>query len=367
MPLLSPRLARASAAALPVTKTPIFFWRTQAGDKVLAVNGILTNDLATIDEVAALFRFAPGQELKLDVASGDAMPFVVRLQFPAASSSNSTLDEEKAHDLKPAVEAMPKAPEAASPKAPEAASWGMTLVLKEYLDLLYQFPDGLYQQTLTRELGACCDAKPDRFCYIGFEEGTEAGTVLVHVNVRPPAANDQDERSAMDLSHAIGEQVEDASSPLSRGVITRKILHVGLHLPLKKLGDDIVPKVTPRDNEEDDSVQSLHSMIDYVRKTVSQREGTALDNSKSTRILSPGGQVYESNDLPKRSEKAEKPGRVSSSRCSLTAILLYGIAPMVLVALIPSSLRVCLAAGIERRKNSCRLCISRCSRMRCRP
>ena len=47
-----------------------------------------------------------------------------------------------------------------------------------------------------------------------------------------------EQRSAMDLSHAIGAQVEDTSSDLFKGVVTRKTLHVGLHVPLKKLEDD---------------------------------------------------------------------------------------------------------------------------------
>jgi len=281
-----------------------------------------------INEIAAILRFTPGAELKLDVASGDAMPFVVQLKLPGGSSKSNLNEEEEEEE--PDVQALPK--------APEAASWGMTLVLKEYLDLLYQFPDGLYQQTLARELGACSRARPDRFCYIGCEEGAEPGTVLVHINVRPAAADDKDERSAMDLSHAIGEQVEDGSSLLSKGVITRKILHVGLHLPLKNVGDEIVvPRETSHDTKTDEIAKSLHCMIEHVRKTVPQRDGSPAYNkpsesSAATNAWSPGGQVY--SNMSMRSEKMEKPGKVSSSRCAVMSICVWTRYLMLWLALI---------------------------------
>ena len=78
--------------------------------------------------------------------------------------------------------------------AGDVASWGMTLVIKDHIDLLHQFPDGVYHQTLTRDLSSCVKTSPLRFTYVGCEEGAEAGTVLVHVNVRPPASvDDQDQ------------------------------------------------------------------------------------------------------------------------------------------------------------------------------
>jgi len=80
------------------------------------------------------------------------------------------------------------------------ASWGMTLVINDHIDLLHQFPDGVYQQTLTRELGSCVKASPLRFIYVGCEEGAEAGTVLVHVNVRPPASIEDEDQVRAQLA-----------------------------------------------------------------------------------------------------------------------------------------------------------------------
>jgi hypothetical protein len=75
----------------------------------------------------------------------------------------------------------------------------MTLVIKDHIDLLEQFPDSVYQQTLTHELAFAVKASQHRFTYVGCEEGAEPGTVLVHVNVRPPISA-QDEDQVRDLT-----------------------------------------------------------------------------------------------------------------------------------------------------------------------
>jgi len=50
----------------------------QPGDKLLAINGLTAREL-TMDEIFRLLQHAD-TELKLDVARGDAMPFVCRLR-----------------------------------------------------------------------------------------------------------------------------------------------------------------------------------------------------------------------------------------------------------------------------------------------
>ena len=244
------------------------------------------------------------------------MPFIVRLSMPSMKHPESPQK----------VEAQGEDVADPSPTDDQAsAAWGMTLVLKEHIDLLYEFPDGLYQHTLVRELGASAGASSDRFAYVGCEEGAEPGTVLVHVNIRPATTNDVDQRSAVDLSHAIGAQVEDTSSMLFKGVITRKVLHVGLHLPLKKLADEHEPPMqkqneAPQVKDENDVGQSLSSMIHHVKQMMSPRtlksDGCVQTSVPgSSKILSPGGQLYTGDDLASRSQKQDdENGKVSFSR-----------------------------------------------------
>lgn len=96
----------------------------------------------------------------------------------------------------------------------------------------------------------------------------------------------------MDLSHAIGAQVEDTSSDLFKGVVTRKTLHVGLHVPLKKL-DPLERKSLSsagcaeqmRDASVSDSAdsvgESLSNMIKQVRRIMSPRTEDIAHNTGS--------------------------------------------------------------------------------------
>lgn len=124
---------------------------------------------------------------------------------------------------------------------------------------------------------ACVGAMPTRFSYVGCEEGADSSTTLVHINIIPPEVTDDDLRSAEDLvtfkfhsykimsickphvasiqslcllcgfvllpkcahmhlqAHGIGTQIQIPESKVSKGVITQKIQHLGLHQPLKKI------------------------------------------------------------------------------------------------------------------------------------
>mmetsp|Transcript_68351 Transcript_68351/g.110977 ORF Transcript_68351/g.110977 Transcript_68351/m.110977 type:complete len:543 (-) Transcript_68351:86-1714(-) len=136
---------------------------------------------------------------------------------------------------------------------------------------------------------------------------------------------DADVRTAMDLSHAIGAQVENSSSALSKGVTTRKTLHVGLHLPLKKLAEDSQSPSkmlnSSRFADEDylDVALELSSMINRVKQMVSPRTIFELPSkpmnlrAAPTRMLSPGGGVYDSDAILKTSHY---PTDVSTARVS---------------------------------------------------
>jgi hypothetical protein len=99
------------------------------------------------------------------------------------------------------------------------------------------------------------------------------------------------QRRAMDLAHAIGAQVEDTSSDLFKGVVTRKTLHVGLHVPLKKL--DPLERKSPssagraeplRDASVSDTAdvgESLSNMIKQVRCIMSPRTEVDAHNTAS--------------------------------------------------------------------------------------
>ena len=100
----------------------------QEDDKLLAVNGELTKDI-TLNQVDSIFD--SDGPYKLNVARGDAMPFVVYLPPPyTRPNMPSNLEQ--------------------SPEETQGTSWGMTLVLKEHIDLLHRLPDGLYTEQLTR-------------------------------------------------------------------------------------------------------------------------------------------------------------------------------------------------------------------------
>ena len=291
----------------------------QEDDKLLAVNGELTKDI-TLNQVDSIFD--SDGPYKLNVARGDAMPFVVHLP-PPYTRPNMPSNLEK------------------SLEETQGTSWGMTLVLKEHIDLLHRLPDGLYTEQLARELAASVECLHTRFEYVGCEEApqplphsassywigiAQADTVLVHVNIRPPGVKDDDQRSALDVAHAIGKLVEETSSKISKGVITRKAVHVGLHLPLKKNPEmpDMMQQVKSRLSDSDEHDSDVGKSLSYLLSHIKERGISPSGNTDSgvsppaSKILSPGGNVYDINEFSQRSQTQDKDGKVANSSYSKT-------------------------------------------------
>lgn len=108
-----------------------------------------------------------------------------------------------------------------APRVPEKdESGGITLVLLEDIELV-QGQGKNYELALVTDLAAAVDADAHRFAFVGFEEGQEPRTILVHVNVRPAPASRMDRRTAMTLSHEIGKQIQHSTSKLRSSPLTR--------------------------------------------------------------------------------------------------------------------------------------------------
>lgn len=123
----------------------------QAGDRLLAINGQPTKQIP-MQDIRGLFALA-GVRTKLDVARGDAIPFVVIFPEAPGSHANSSLDTPIHQEVE--SEAFRRALER------DCSPMGITLVLKENIDVLKQLSDGVYRDVLFRELAvhSCCTPK----------------------------------------------------------------------------------------------------------------------------------------------------------------------------------------------------------------
>ena len=293
---------------------------TQVGDTLLAINGHNISDLA-LEEIKQLYSHSETLH-KLDFERGD-MPFVVDVAMPQQGSKKNATLKRFAENLKkssntptdqlPSLDARspgsPRNPEQSrntpTDKSPslDGRSLGTTLVLKEDMDVIAAFPEAVYPDMLIREIAGCIACEElERFDYVGHEEGSEPGTTLMHINLRPPHWRSSNQRSADDLAHSIGAQLSSPDSLICKGLISKTIQHLGLHQPLKKrkAAVTIVDRRNRPHETDNDLTQGLASVLSEVRDRIAQMSIDQDDTNKPQKdkgknfshVLSPEGTVY---------------------------------------------------------------------------